>query len=813
MLRNYIKVAIRNLVKDRYYSAINIFGLSIGITTCLLILLYVNHELSYDKFHQDFNRIYRVIAKAKLAGSETEMVVSAPPLADRLKHDIQEIEAATRILRLHRSIRHEGMVFKEDHMFYADSTFFDVFSFNVIQGDTETMLRDPYSIVVTENTAIRYFGEAEVQSGNILGKELIINNEAFVITGLLENIPVNSHFSFDFLVSMSTTDEALSPIWLNMNFYTYVKLREGTDPKSLDNHLKEIVMTHIVPLVIQYMNMPPDLFKDEASVYNFFHFNLQPLASIHLHSDLQGELGVNSDISYVYIFTAIALFIISIACINFMNLATARGAKRAVEVGIRKTLGSSNGLLTKQFLIESMLFSFIAMLIALGLTEALKIPFSHLTGKVIALNIFQEPFVLVLIFGFTILVGLIAGSYPAFYLTRFKPVEVLKSSTSSGNSKSLLRPALVILQFAISVGLITCTLLVSQQMSYISNKQLGFDKENVIIIENAQDLGNNYQAFKNELHKIPQVTDVSISQRIPSIIFNSQVCTPEGEDGVDIPVFTNEIDYDYIDAYKMEIVKGRNFSRDIPSDSMAILINESAVRRFGWMDEGVDPIGKYVQMINPNYGNRSKLYVVGVVKDFNFESLKSDISANVMLLWPSGNYISIRVKPGDFTKLISDFESLWKSMSPDAPFHYSFLHQRFEDLYQSEQKLGQIFTLFTSIAIFIACLGLLGLAAYTTEQRTKEIGIRKTMGASVSNVISMLNMDFIRPVAIAIIIGAPCAWYFIRIWLGNFVYKTQIGILPFILAGVLAILISTITVGFQSYKAATMNPVKSLRNE
>ena len=813
MIRNFFKIAIRNLYKDSFYSSINIFGLSIGITTCLLIFLYINHELSYDKFHKDFDRIYRVTAKAKLAGSEMEMGSSSPPLADRLIHDIEEIESITRLQLLNRVIKFEDNIYREDDMLYADSTFFNVFSFEVLQGDPNTMLVDPYSIVLTEETAIRYFGETEIEYGNVLGQQLIINDEIYQVTGLLENVPENSHFSFDFLVSMSSTPEAISPIWLNMSMYTYLKLRDGADPKSLDDKFSDIVMTHLVPQIIQFMKMPPELLKDKESVRSFFQYGLQPISSIHLNSELRAEIGINSDISYVYIFSAIALFIIVIACINFMNLATARGSKRALEVGVRKSLGSSKKLLVWQFLIESILFSFIAMIIALGLTEALKYPFSMITGKILTFNIFEQPWMLSLTFGFALLVGLLAGSYPAFYLTRFKPVEVLKNLGRTGNSRSLFRNSLVVVQFAISIGLIVCTILVSKQMNYVSNMNLGFDKENVIVIENARSLGNNFHSFKNELGNNSRVVNVSSSKRIPSVKYNSPVCTPEGEDGVDIPVFTNEIDYDYINTFKMELVEGRNFSKEFPSDSTAIIINESAVKRFGWIEDDNKPIGKYVQMINPNLGTRLKLYVVGVVKDFNFESLKSDISANVMVLNSKGNFISIRVKPGNMSELLKEFESMWKNMANNAPFQYSFLDQRFDDLYQSEQKMSKIFTVFTSIAIFIACLGLLGLAAYTTEQRTKEIGIRKAMGASVPNVVTMLNLEFIKLVGIAIVIGSPVAWYLMQLWLGDFVYKTEIGIWPFLLAAFLAAFIAILTVGFQSLKAALANPVNSLRSE
>lgn len=814
MIRNYFKVAIRNLFKNSFYSFINILGLSIGITSCLLILIYVNHEMSYDKFHKDHDRIYRVTAEAKLGGTEViSMAVSSAPMAERLKSDLEEIESITRLLQLSKTIKHNGNIYREEDMLYADSTFFDVFDFDVVQGDPHTMLREKYSLVLTEETAHRYFGEQNVNNSNVLGQQLIIDGDNYQITGILHNVPSNSHFDFDMLVSMSTTDDALNPIWLNMSYFTYVKLRGGVNPKSLDDKLMDIVMENIIPQVVAYMNMPAELLEDKASAKNFFHYILQPITSIHLHSDLRSELGANSDISYVYIFSAIAIFIIVIACINFMNLATARGSKRALEVGVRKTLGSLRSHLVWQFMIESILFSCIAMIIALGLTEALKYPFSTITGQMISFNIFEQPWILGLIIGLTLFVGVLSGSYPAFFLTKFKPVEVLKSGGRSGNKKSVFRNSLVVLQFSISIGLIVCTILVYEQMNFISNKNLGFDKENVIVIENGRQLGNNNQVFKNELLKNSEVLSVSYAQRIPSVGFNMPVCTPEGEEGIDIPVYTNEVDYDFLTTFGMELSNGRNFSPKYPSDSSAILINESAVRRFGWIGEDVNPVGKYVSMINPSFGTRSKLYVVGVVRDFNFESLKSEISPNVMFLNSVGNFISIRVKSSDIGGLLKQIESTWKDIAPDVPFQYSFLDQRFEDLYQAERNMSQVFSIFTSMAIFIACLGLLGLAAYTTEQRTKEIGIRKTMGASVPNVVNMLNKEFIKLVAIALIFASPIAWYLMNNWLGNFVYKTEIGVFPFIIAGGLAITIALITVGVQSFKAATANPVDSLRNE
>ena len=814
MIRNYFKIAFRNMFKDGFYSFINIIGLSIGITACLLIMLYVNNELSYDKFHKDHERIYRITTKAKM--SETQILnvgVSSAPMAEQFKRDLEEIEAIARLYyNMNATVKHNEDVFKEKGVLYADSTFFDVFDFGIQQGNPKSMLVEPYSVVMTEETAIRFFGERKVRSGAVMEEKIQINNDLYQVTGILDDVPQNSHFTFDMLLSMSSFRDALNPIWLTMNYYTYLKLKEGVDPASLDDKIRDIVMVHVVPQVIAYMKLPEQMLSDRNNIDQFFKFSLQPMTSIHLHSNLRGELGANSDIKYIYIFSSIALFIIIIACINFMNLATARASKRAIEVGIRKTLGSFKGQLVKQFMVESILFSLIAMIIALGLTEALKYPFSAVTGKILSLNIFNDPSLLLMIVGLVLVIGLTSGAYPAFYLTRFKPVEVLKGSKRLGGKRSIFRNSLVVLQFAISFGLIVCTSLVFKQMGYLSDRNLGFDKENVIVLTNGGQMGNRFEVLKNELDGHPEVISVASSMTVPSGFVGNLLVTPEGKDAVDVPIYINVIDHDFIDTYKMEMVQGRNFSRDFTSDSTGILVNEQALRLFGWGPD-IDPVDRYVDAINPDMGTRTRYTIVGVVKDFNYESCKSPISAQMMLLGQNQEHISIRVKPGNMASLAAGFKPIWKKIAPDVPYEHFVLKDNFEELYQAEQKMSELFTIFTSIAIFIACLGLLGLAAYTAEQRTKEIGIRKVMGASVPSVIQLLNLQFIKLVLISIVIASPIAWYLMTQWLGSFVYKTEIGPGPFVIATLIALSIAIITVGYQSFKAAIANPVNSLKTE
>jgi putative ABC transport system permease protein len=815
MLKNYLKIAIRHLLKDRIYSILNILGLAIGISASFLIILYMADELSYDEFHPDSERIYRVAAEGKMGENEVlSMAVTGAPLAEGLKNHIPEVEAVTRLHGAVLIFNHDNELYKEINVFYADSTFFDVLGYPLIEGNQAEVLRNPFSVVLTENTAIRYFGREAVHEGKVIGKLLKSGADTYMVTGIMENVPDNSHLDFDILVSMSTFQDALSPIWINMSYYTYLKLIPGVDSESLNNKLRNLVMQYVVPQVVAYLNYPGRNFTEDNIDQNF-RFFLQPIRDIHLHSNLISEFQANSDIQYIYIFSAVAMFIIMIACINFMNLSTARSVQRAKEVGIRKTLGSDKSGLIRQFLMESFLHIAIAMLIALGLTEMFRSPFNVIADKSLSFNIFSHPWILLMIVIMTILITIIAGSYPALYLTRYAPGTVLTGNFKTGLQKSWFRNSLVVFQFMISIGLVVCTVTVYKQLNYVQNKNLGFEKENVIILNNAWDVGENKDVLKHEILKIPQVVSAGYTNRLPSDGYPSNAQKAEGENESDHSVSYSMVDYDYQETLQLIMKHGRFFSRDFPSDSSAIVINGAAAHAFGWGEDGGKyAIGKKIEMINPQLGDARNIYeVIGVVSDYNYQSLHSEIRPLSLLLYDRTGFLAVRVKPGDHREALASIIKTWKEIVPELPFDYRFLDEKYDYTFNKEKRLGTIFSVFTILAIVVACLGLFGLAAYTAAQRTKEIGIRKTMGASTFNLIRMLNMQYTKLVILAFLIGTPVSWYAMYKWLEAFAYKTDIGFWPFLLSGFAALLIAWVTVSYQSFRAAIANPVDSLRNE
>jgi len=806
MIKNYLKITLRNLANQKLYTFLNVLGLSIGIASCLLILLYVHHELSYDTFHERAERIYRVGLNGKIADQEVFTTNTTPPLAFTAVEEFPEVENATRIYAYwdNQVIRYGELVISEEEVYLADSTFFDVFSFPLLAGDPATALVEPNSIVIPEDVARKYFGDEPA-----LGKTLLLGNDKtpHTITGVLEKLPDNSHFHFSMLRAMSTMEFSRSEEWFGNSFQTYLLLHEGASAESLEAKLPGLVEKYVGPEIQQALGLSLAEFTRQGNKYGYF---LQPLLDIHLYSDLDDELAPNSDITYIYIFAAIGFFIILLACINFMNLATARSANRAKEVGVRKALGSMRVHLVRQFLSESVLLSIIAALLAVISAWLLLSPFNNLAGKDISPVLFTKSWFLASLLGLVLLVGFLAGSYPAFYLSSFRPVEVLKGKLKAGMKSGGIRNALVVFQFFISITLIICTLLVYQQLEYTRTKDLGFEKENMIIIDGVWRLDEGKQeALRQDLISQSSIVDASISNNVPPGVNNTTIFRKKANDQ-DIIISTYNVDYDHLPTMQIELLEGRNFSPDFPTDTSAVLLNEAAVREFGFDN----PLSEEIRYFGGGeYGSYLDLKVVGVFKDFNFETLRNNIRPLALMLTTRGSRISVRTAPGDVSTTLATAEDLWKQHAPDQPFQYSFLDEDFDALFRAEQRLGQVFSVFTGLAIFVACLGLLGLATFMAEQRTKEIGIRKVLGASVASVVMLMSKDFTKLVLISFVLAIPLAYFIMQSWLKGFAFRISIGPDIFVLAGVSALLIAWLTVSWQSIKAASANPVKSLRSE
>ncbi len=809
MIKNYLKIAWRNLRKHSFYSFLNIFGLSLGLASCLLITLYVLEELSYDRFFDKADRIYRIDADVKFGGPEMKLAVSSDPMGYTLKRDYPQIEAVTRLrdngnYLVRRNEKAENLT--EANVAFADSTFFQVFSIPLLAGDAKTALTEPNTLVLSERDAIKYFGKEDP-----IGKTLLLDNEhTYRVTGVMQTIPANSHLSeLNMLLAMASREESRRNSWGSHNFNTYLLFKEAVDVRQFEKNFDTILDKYVGPWVKGVMGATMD---DLEKSGNYLRYSLLPMTDIHLHSDRVAELGVNGNMQYVYIFSVVALFLLLIACVNFMNLATARSANRAREVGVRKALGSERSSLMAQFLTESLLLSYIALGLSL-LLAFLALPlFNQLAGKEITFPISEGLFWAILL-GTGGVVGLLAGSYPAFFLSGFQAIKVLKGRLAVEGKGGYLRNSLVVFQFVISVMLIIGTLVIYRQLGYIQSKALGYDKEQVLIIDNAYALGTQTKAFKQQMLSLPNVESGTVSSYMPTPSSRSDdTFFPEGqslkEKGLNMQKW--EVDEDYAQTLGLKVTKGRFFSKEFPSDSLAMVLNEEAARMFGFSD----PIGKRIVTLDGPQANNEIVYtVVGVVKNFHYESLRKNIGALSMTLENSPGMFAFRLKTDDVLTSVKKAEATWKQMAPGQPFEYRFMNKDFDATYRAETRVGSIFITFALLSILIGCLGLFGLAAFTAERRTKEIGVRKVLGASVGNIAAMLSKDFLKLVLIAIVIASPLAWYGMNAWLGEFAYKIDMQWWMFALAGVLAIVIALLTVSFQSIKAALMNPVKSLRSE
>lgn len=802
MLRNYFKIALRNLRKHKGYALMNIAGLATGLACCWMILLFVQDELSFDRFHEHRERIYRVTLHGSMAGNEVKSANSPVPMAAALMSDYPEVVAATRIKPSFNPVlvgHHENQ-FSEPDVYFVDGNFFDIFSFALIDGNAQTALREPYSVVITEEMAGKYFGRE-----NPIGKVLRFNNQTdFKVTGVVQNVPAQSHFQFDFLASFSSWDISRSTSWTSNHLYTYLLLQEGYDADLLAAKLPEVVRKYVGPQMEEGLGVTFEQFTAAGGIYAY---GLQPIEQIHLHSKLTGELEPNGDIQYVTIFSLIAFFIMLLACINFMNLATARSARRAREVGLRKVVGSSRVQLVRQFLLESQVICAIALLLAIVLVELLLPTFNALSGKQFASAFAGGWSIVPILIAATLLVGLLSGSYPAFFLATLQPIVTLKKRHNPrGRGDASLRKALVIFQFAITIVLVSGTFVVYNQLQFIRAKQLGFEKERLLLIHRAARLGPQVEGFKAELRRQVGVVAASGTLHVPGREVWQNAYKIEGDANHEGYIFANlNVDHDFIETLGLEVVAGRGFSPAHGTDSTAFIVNEALVRKMGWQE----PLGKII--INPG---AFKGPIIGVVRDFHYASLHQEIQPAVLNLSHDGiRFVAVRLAPGQIQTTIANVRETWQQFSPGQPFDYSFLDADFDKLYQADQRIGHIAAAFSVLSIFIACLGLFGLASFSAEQRTKEIGVRKVLGATAPGIFGLLSREFVGYVFIGFVVAAPLAYVTMRQWLQDFAYRIELSWWIFALAGGLALWIALMTVSMQAIRAALANPMKALRYE
>lgn len=801
MIKNYFKTAFRNIARNKLFTALNILGLSLGLATAILILFWVQDELSYDRYHKNAKDIYRVTGDYNLSGTQMNVCVAPPPMAATLVNDYPEVLNACRFRQIgSRILEVNDLKFNAESVTYADSTFFDLFNIPILEGDKNNLLNQPNFIMLSKESSERFYG-----SENAVGQSIKIGNRSFIVTGIYDNIPDNSHFHFDILLSMPSFEDSFSQMWLSNNYHTYIQVHPSTDIVKLESQMQEMIARYLGPDIEKFIGKTIEEFMGDGSAA----FGLQKLTDIHLNSDYVAEIENNSDINNVYIFSFIALFILIIACINFMNMATARSEGRSKEVGIRKVSGALRGQIIFQYLLESFVITLISYFMAMILVELYLPNFNILSGKNIDINYF-EPKTLLIIIGIILSTSLISGSYPSFYLSSFQPIETLKGTFKGGKSSGRLRNILVVIQFFTTILLISSSIFVYNQLSFIQSKKLGFEKEQLICLHNMNALGEKSEVIKQELLNYPEIISGTISSflPVPSSSDNS-VVFPDGDQSKLLTMFQWNVDYDYIETFKMKIIEGRNFSKDFGTDSLSILINKATLKHFGWESAEGHFIQRYLDMD----GNTANFKVIGVIEDFHFESLKTNISPMLMDISQNGFYLTMRYEAENTQDVIELLEKKWKEFAPNYPFEYSFIDNRFNDVYFQEQRMGKIMRIFTALAILIASLGLFGLAAFIAERRTKEIGIRKVNGASIFNIFWLFTKDIAKLVVIAFVLAVPLTWYIMDRWLNNFTYRIDINWFVFIGAGVLSFFIAILTISYQAYLASVRNPIESLKYE
>lgn len=798
MISNYLKTAVRSFKNNKGVSAINIIGLSAGIAACILIVIYVTDELSYDRYNVNANRIYRITENVSLNGHEGSYAGTEKPLKQAIQ-DVQGIEKITRLVPVSSLflspkkffVKKGNEVIEENKIVYAESDLFDVFTLPMIEGNATGSLSEPFTTVITESTAKKYFNRV-----NVVGESIIINDSGlYKVTAVIKDIPLQSHFNYNFFLSYSSIPESQIDGWGYSGIHNYVLVKPAASISTVEKEIQNIAISHYPSII--------------TSGGNYLKVNLTPLPDIHLRSKSQYEIDKGGNIQFVYIFSVIAFFILLIACINFINLSTARSANRAKEVGVRKVIGSSRRNLIGQFLTESVLLTFISTILAIVIVRLMLPYFNQVADKQLSVtgsSFFSALPVLLLI---VLLVGALAGIYPALYLSGFKPIAVLKGRLAAGFKRSLLRSSLVVFQFSVSIFLIISTLVVYNQLSYMHSKDIGFNKSQMLVIKNTGRLGNGVDNFKQELKQMAGVEEVTISGFLPTgRERNITGFFPQLPIDINQDVLAEfwKVDEDYVKTMSMQLANGRNFSNRLASDSSAIIVNEAFVKKMGF----TEPLNKTV------YRNSFGVYayhIVGVVKDFNFSSLRENVQPLVLVNKRDNGAVTARVSSANLPTLMAQIENKWKQRAGNFQFTYSFMDEDFEAIYRTEQRMKQIFISFSVLAIVIACLGLFGLTAYAAEQRNKEIAIRKVIGAGTGSIINLMSADFIKLVGISILIASPLGWFAMNIWLQDFAYRTHIGASVFLFAGIIALVIAVITISFQTVRAALANPVNSLRTE
>lgn len=804
MIQSYFKIAWRNLTSNKELFVINIAGLAIGIASFLMLILFVMDEISYDRYNEKVDRIARVVSKGKMGETLISQAHTQAPIASVLEREFPEVSAVTRLRKVESpKIDFKNKTFRDSKVAMVDPNFFEIFTLPFIDGDEKTALKEPNTIVITQDEAIKYFGDE-----NPLNKVLLYgeSGQQFRVTGVIEKVPNNSHFHFDLFITSAGVGYARNDNWTSSDYHTYILLSDKSTFKDFEAKLPPIVEKYMGAQIEREIGMPFAEFLEKGNELGLF---VQPLADIHLYSDVASETEIepSGDIKKVYIFGLVAIFMLIVACINFMNLSTATASKRAREVGIRKVLGSKKEQLVAQFLTESLITTIVATVLGFLIVIVMLPLFSDLSGKELPISYIFSYQVLTGILFLILFISLLAGSYPAFYISSFKPISALKSKFMGSGKGNGIRSGLVVLQFIISSGLILMTFVVGRQMKFIENKDLGYDKEQILVLRDTGFLGNNQIAFKNQISKDSRVQSISNSSYVPVGTTNESGSGIFVNQKYNRVISVYNVDEQYIPTMGMELKKGRNFSKEFGADSLKIVINETAANIFGFGDNAV---GKILSRETP-FGMEN-LRVIGVVKDFNFRTLHQKIDPLMMVYNPFGGLI-VRAKVSDMSGLIESISTKWKSFKVAEPFSYSILDDSFNQAYLKERRMGIILQIFAILTIFVACLGLFGLVTFTAEQRFKEIGIRKTLGSTITQIVSLLAKDFVKLVFISFLVSFPIGFYLMDQWLQDFAYRVDIPWWVFMLTALITAVIAFFTISYRSIRAANANPIESLRAE